>query len=47
MTKSAVIREVAAATEGPLNCKLRYHLMEGAHYRCEVPRFARDDMPQI
>jgi hypothetical protein len=24
MKQSAVIREVAAATEGPFNCKLRY-----------------------
>jgi hypothetical protein len=27
----------------PRNCKLRHHLMGGAHRRCEVPRFARND----
>jgi hypothetical protein len=30
MKKSAVIREVTAATEGPLNCKFRYTLEKEA-----------------
>lgn len=44
MKESVVIREVAAATEGPLNCRLRHVLTRAADCKCEVLRFAQDDM---